>query len=327
MVRFFQSAYLSRYLIIFFLAAILWIPTFIVKTNYTGDSLPLFKTILWIVGNNFYVFTSLAFLITLTSALAFNQLCSEFGISDKVSTMSGFLFVLLASSNSYFTIMSPFIPATFLLLLLIRNLFAIPHANNQIPLAYNSGFIVGISALFYTQIALLILVVWIALYIHRAKSWRSYVVSAIGLASPFLFAFVWYFWTDQLDSFVSLWENLFEIGNLNQFIEMPFLDLANAIVIFIFVLFAMLKVLAGLREKNINLRRNLMISFYFFVLVVLMVLFGGQPQGMYLFILPSGILLVQSLNKLVKVRLVNIVLTLIVLLSLVVQYAKLESLL
>lgn len=326
MVRFFQSAYLTRYILIFFLAAIYWIPTFIVKPVFTGESLPAFKALLWLIGNNFYMSASLAFIITLISALAFNQLCSEFGISDRVSTISGFLFVVLASSSSFFTTMSPFILATFLLLLLIRNLFAIPNSNYPIPLAYNSGFLVGLAALFYTQIALLILVVWMALYIHRAESWRSYVVSTIGLASPFLFAFVWYFWTNQLDNFISLWVNLFKVGDLKQFIEMSFIDLANAVIIFFFVLYAMLKVLAGLREKSINLRRNLMISFYFFVIVVLMVLISGQPEGMYLFVLPSGILLVQTLNKPSKERLVNMVLTLLIFLILATQYAKLESL-
>jgi hypothetical protein len=327
MVRFFQSAYLTRYLVIFFLAAIYWIPTFIVKTTFVGESLPVFNAFLWLLGNNFYVSTILAFLITLSSALALNQLCSEFGISDKVSTLGGFLFILLASSSSFFTTMLPFIPATFLLLLLLRNLFSIPHANNPIPLAYNSGFLVGFAALFYTQIALLIMVVWIALYIHRAESWRSYVVSTIGLASPFLFAFVWYFWTDQLNDFISLWVNLFKVGNLNSFIEMSYLNMAGAIIIFFFVLYAMLNVLAGLREKSINLRRNLMISFYFFVIVVLMVLLSGQPEGMYLFVLPSSILLVQTLNKPPRERLVNMVLILLVFLLLATQYSKLASLL
>jgi hypothetical protein len=327
MVRFFQSAYLTRYLIIFFLAAIYWIPSFIVEPTFDGDSLPVFEAVLWLLGNNFYITTSVAFLITLTSALAFNQLCSEFGISDKVSTMGGFLFVLLASSGTTFTTMLPFIPATFILLLLLRHLFSIPHSAGPIPLAYNSGFLVGLAALFYTQIALLILVVWIALYVHRAESWRSYVVSTIGLASPFLFAFVWYFWTDQLDVFISLWIELFKVGDLNRFIEMSYFDMGVAILIFFFVLSAMLNVLAGLRERSINLRRNLMISFYFFVVVVFMVLIGGQPEGMYLFILPSGILLVQTLNKPSKERLANIVLTLLVFLILVSHYAKLGSLL
>lgn len=327
MVRFFQSAYLTRYIVIFFLTAIFWIPTFIVKTTFLGESLPTFEAFLWLLGNNFYVSTSLAFLITLTSALAFNQLCSEFGISDRVSTIGGFLFVLLASSSSFFTAMLPFIPATFILLLLLRNLFSIPHADKQIPLAFNSGFLIGFAALFYTQIAFLILVVWIALYVHRAESWRSYIVSTIGLASPFLFAFVWYFWTDQLNDFVSLWVNLFKIGDLTQFIEMSYLNMASAIIIFFFVLYAMLKVLASLREKSINLRRNLMISFYFFVIVVLMVLLSGQPEGMYLFVLPSAILLVQTLNKPSRERFVNMVLTLLILLILVTQYSKLASLL
>lgn len=327
MVRFFQSAYLTRYLVIFFLTAIFWIPTFIVKTTFPGESLPTFEAFSWLLGNNFYISTSLAFLITLTSALAFNQLCSEFGISDRVSTLGGFLFILLASSNTAFTSMLPFIPATFILLLLLRHLYAIPHSNSPIPLAYNSGFLVGLAALFYTQIAILILVVWIALYIHRAESWRSYIVSAIGLASPFLFAFVWYFWTDQLNDYVNLWVNLFKVGDLAQFIKMSYLNMASAIIIFFFVLYAMLKVLASLREKSINLRRNLMISFYFFVIVVIMVLLSGQPEGMYLFVLPSAILLVQTLNKPPKERLVNMVLILLVFLLMATQYSKLASLL
>jgi len=327
MVRFFQSAYLSRYLLILLLAILFWTPTFITGTAFTGDSMPTFNLLLWVFAENFYTATAFALLLTLISALALNQICSEFGISEKVSTLAGFLFIVLSSSAGNFTTMSPFIPATFLLILLVRYLYSIPHNKNLIALAYNSGLLVGLAALFYTQIAFLILVVWIANYIHRSDTWRSYVVSVIGLATPFIFAFVWYFWTDRTSDFAELWINNTKLGNINQFLQMGMMDIITSAYIFVVVFFTMLNVLAGLREKNINLRRNLMITFYFFIITVLLVIFSAKPEGMYLFIIPSVILLVQALNKPSKERLLNFILSILILLVLINQCSKLFYLL
>lgn len=326
MVSYFQSGYLSRYLFIFFLAAIYWVPSFIIQTIYSGESLPAFNGLLWLCGNNYYISLTLAFFIIIFSALAFNHLCSDYGISEKVSTLGGFLFIVLSSSQTFFTTMSPFVIITFILLVLIRFLYAIPESNNQISLSYNSGLLVGFAALFYTQTIFLLLVIWIALYIHRSDSWRNYIVAIIGVTTPILFAFIWYFWTDRFEDFLNLWINLTQSGDLNQFLEMDVLNMVISVFIFLFVLFAILRVLAGLREKSINLRRNLMITFYFFVAIVLMVLFSAQPEGIYLFVIPSSILLVQTLNKPPKERLINLTLSILVLLIFINQYSKLLNL-
>lgn len=323
MLRFFQSAHLSRYLFIITLAAIYWIPTFVVQTNYSGEQLPFFKTGLWLCGNNYFLLLTVAFVITLFSALAFNQICSESGITERISTLGGFLFIVLASSESFFTIMSPFISITFILLLLIKLLYAIPHANDKIPLAFNSGFLVSLASLCYSQTIFLILVIWIAFYIHRSANWRNFVVSFIGLATPILFLFVWYFWTDQLNVFVGLWHNLFKVGNASKIIELPYPDLTVLIGSLLLVIVAILKIFSGLREKSINLRRNLMITFYFFIVVLCMVFFSGQTEELQLFVIPSAIFLAHAFNKTSKQRIPNLVLTILLLLIFLNQYSKL----
>jgi hypothetical protein len=301
----------------------LWIPSFIVHTNFEGTSLPFYKLLAWLAGNNYYLLMVAAFLIIIFSALIINNLCSENGISAKVSLLGGFLFIVVASALTFYTGMSPFIWANLLLLLLLRLLYLFPSSTNHIVLSYNAGFLAGVASLFFTQLFLFIVVIWMAFLIHRSGSWRNYFVALTGALTPVLFLFTWYFWNDQTDMIVTLILGFFDFPGFIAFLQMNKLDIALLIILTVLVIFSVFRSVPQLRKKNINLRRNLQITLYFFIFSVLIIFLTGKVNSFQLIVIPSSIILVHTLSNLKKGRWANIVLTVFISLIIVNQFMKL----
>lgn len=323
MIRYFQSGYLSRYIVIFILAIIFWIPSFIVQTNSEGISLPFYQLLSWLTGNNYYILTSLAFSIILFSSLIINNLCTETGISAKISMLGSFLFIVVASALTFYTEMSPFIWINLLLLLMLRLLYFFPASNNHIADSFNAGFLVGVASLFFTQIIFFIILVWMAFFIHRSGSWRNYLVALIGAFSPNVFALIWYLWNDRTDEFINLWSNLFDYSGISAFLQMIKMDSVVLIFLVAVVIFSIFISYPSLWKKSINLSRNLQITLYFFLFSILIVFLSGNVSSIQLFIIPSSIILVHSFNELKRGRLANILLTVFIGLIIVNQFLKL----
>ena len=323
MIRYFQSGYLSRYIVIFILAVVFWTPSFIVQTNSGGISLPFYQLLSWIAGNNYYILISVAFSIVLFSSLIINYLCTEIGISAKISMLGSFLFIIVASALTFYTEMSPFIWVNLLLLLMLRLLYFFPASNNHIADSFNAGFLVGVASLFFAQAILFVFLIWMAFFIHRSGSWRNYLVALIGAIMPHIFALTWYFWNDRTDEFINLWSNLFDYSGLSAFLQMNTMDSIVLIFLAVLVIFSMFHSFSKIRKKSINVRRNLQITLYFLLFSILIVFLSGNVSSIQLFIVPSSIILVHSFNELKRGRLVNILLTVFIGLIIVNQFLKL----
>ena len=323
MLRFFQSGYLSRYFFIIGLAFIFWIPSGITSADYAGDQLPLYRAVLWLTGNIYFIYLALAFTLTLFTALIINHISAENGITERVSTLSAFLYILIASSQSYITVMSPFIWVNLFIVILMWLLYSIPFTSNQLTLAFNSGFLVGMAVLFYTPMVFLVLVIWIAFLIHSANAWRNYAVSAIGVSIPVTYIFIWYFWFDRLPEFYENWKNLFSIPNLQAFLSLSLLDLFIIVILVIAIVISVFKVSASLREKSINIRRNLIVTVYFFIVILSIVILQDNPNSSLMLAMPGTLILSNLLNSTIKTKIFNSILVVMVILILVDQYLKL----
>ncbi len=322
MLHYFQSAYLSRYIVVFALALIYWVPTFIILPEFSQDFnsfivLPVFR------GKALLFFTALAFATSLLTALIANQIASDSGFIGRVSTVGLFVFVLFSSSLASFPNYSAFILINLMFVLFIRLLFLIPESNTQIFLSFNAALILGVSSLLFLPVVYLIVVLWIALVIHRAGNPRNYIASVIGLLTPFLFTFIWFFWFDRLDEFVFAFESLLLI-NPGYLLSFQVLNYTILFIIMILTLISTLRATAKLTEKNINQRRNLMIILYFLLFVTTVaVLFGSYETALLILCIPSALLVSHSLQETKKARPFNMVLITLIVLVLINHYLKL----
>lgn len=326
MLKYFQAAYISRYIVILFVAILLWAPSLILPTSLDLINPSVSESTWWSFVLNEYFLTIVAFVIVLLSGLFVNQVATENGLTGRISVLPLFLFILLASSLLGFTNANQFVLVNLLLILIFRLLFSIPNTDNQIPVIFNASFLLGISSLFYSQLLILLLLIWVSLIIHRSNNWRNYSASIIGLALPYLFLFTWYFWNDQTNLFTAIWSDLFTISPVWN-MAYGIMDIIISFVLLILVFFSFINAVSSLTEKSINLRRNLIIVSYSTVLIFIIILFfHSYTSTGLLMAVPSALLMANHFNHLRKHKLINIILGFLLFAIFINQYLRLISL-
>lgn len=323
MLSLFRKAYFFNYLIGFVFIIVCWLPAFFIPQDTVASEVLKYDTILKAGFTNVYLLNFLGLFVTLISSLILNHLNTEYGMTGKLMTIGVFFFSMLSVSLSPFAIMNPFILINFFLFFFIRNLFRLPIVENPITLVFNSSLMLGFASLYFIKILFLIPVIWIALIIHRTNSWRNYISSLIGIAVPYLFIVTWYFWSDQLGDFILKMKSLL-IFTFNIGFTMEITDIIILTTLTIFLIVAVLKTMARLTEKNINLRRNLIICIYFLMItVVTIILFGPGLNSLLIAVIPASIILSNAFHNIRKIKIYNFSFAVLAIFIIINQYLKL----
>ena len=166
----------------------------------------------------------------------------------------------------------------------------------------------------------LVLLVWLTIFVHRVMNLRFLVVSLVGIATPFFFIMVWFFFTGNLHEQLFNLISYFKIST-----EIPIFDnvlnITSIAIITILTLMSVFGVLAMLSEQNINTRRNLLIVVLFFVInTAILVVFNTNIEFLLTLLIPIVLLITYWLNQVRRPKVYNIILTILLLLILVNQY-------
>lgn len=311
MIKFFNTGHLSRYIAAFFLLASFWLPAFLNPIAYASVAEPAFLIISNLIDINPYFPVGLALLISIFSALLANQIATDFEFSSRFSSLGVFFFVLLSSSLPEFLTLNPIILSNVFILFLLKNIFRFPVSASAIPISFNSGLLIGIASLFYPPLLILLFFLWGAIFIHRLTDWRNFAASLIGIIMPYLFLFTWYLWAGSvIGNAKHLFEDYFFIRNIQ--LASFSINYLIMIILLLIIVVSALNTLGRLREKNINLRRNLMVTVLYLAFVLLLSWYYGKiMETMLLIAVPAALLLANSTSQSKKLKLFNIVIYLL----------------
>ncbi|MEJ2593970.1 MAG: hypothetical protein P8100_02300 [bacterium] len=322
MIRYFQSAYPSQYIVIFLLLFIYWIPGILITSGiydmefvsgemfYAWDKTPGYRISL----------LAIAFIITAITALLINNLVSSSGISGKIGTTGAFIYILLASSLSFLTVPHLFFIVNFLMVLLTKLLFSIPESKNQPVSLFNAGFISGVASLIAPELVVMLLLIWSSLLFHRSNHWRNFLSSLSGISVPWVFLWVWHFWSDSLPRFREIWHQtpfFTDLQILTVNVDLNFIILA---LIFLLTLMISFHVWVSMRGKNINLRHNLAITISFFLTGLLCLVLSKDRLYVMVAFIPATLLIVDFLETVRYRKIYDILLILFMLFLLINQY-------
>ncbi|HEY9115509.1 MAG TPA: DUF6427 family protein [Bacteroidales bacterium] len=312
MLKYFSSGHLSRFITIFFLIVLFWLPAFIAHHIYVPDfGNPLFLFLFQLTAFNIYLQISIALLITIGSALVVNQIAADFEFSSRFSSLAIFFFILCSSAFISFFSFNPILLANLFLFFFLKNIFSFPSSSTPITSTFNAGLLLGIASLFFAPLLIFLVFLWLAIIVHRMNDWRNFATSMIGILIPYLFLFTWYLWTE------SVFENANNLATAYFLIpEIKFpsysLNLLITTIFMIVITVSGFSVLTHLREKNIKLRRNLMITLLYLVFTILLsILYQNINQTMLLIAIPASLILTNSVNPGKKMKIFNIVIYLL----------------
>ena len=230
--------------------------------------LPIFNNSISVIYSHYYFSASTVFvlglLLPLLQSVGLNNLIYEKDVIKKNSLVLAPVFLLLGA---------PFVSQvdgwiiSFLLLFYLNALFSSYQKDRPFSESFNANFLLGTIVLFYSDILLLFPLIIVAFLTFRNMSWRSVLISLIGLALPILFYWIYTFifgysfvFNVPTFKFVS-----FSVPIIN---TLSYAEIIWYTVVMIILLFSFLELVLWMYKKSIRSRKSFFIILAYFILLL-----------------------------------------------------------
>ncbi len=264
LIRFFRNNYFIQFIGLLFLGVVLWINVFIspppiVENSFTS---PLYNLLTSIIHNHL-ILILIAFLFLITEAIYLNYLLVKHEILQRNTFIAAAVYLVLMSHSLQLQHLYPALISHFFILTAIDALLQIDLKGDYLRLSYKTGLYIGIATLFYLPSASLLILIWITLLIYHIPNWRPWVIPILGLLSPYLFLFTFYFWMDNAYEFLIHYQDYFSQIKMMVSSNDGYEQIIMTILAF-FISISFFRVLGQLSNKKIAIRKKILIILYFF---------------------------------------------------------------
>ncbi len=175
------------------------------------------------------------------------------------------IFVLIVSGLLTLHALHPVYFALLFLLLCVDRIFQSYGMEKFHGNAFEAGFFIGVGSLFYFSLIFFFPIIWVGfLLIKKRSQWRNFALPVVGLLIPWLFAWAYYFLTNQSEVLLNTvlvnfkTDNHFLRGNIPLQIYLSFLTLMTLLGSFF--------LLNQYDEKKISTRKNFQVFFLIFLI-------------------------------------------------------------
>lgn len=276
--------------------------------NFFSKSKPINYIVLLALFLVFFVFSAFS------KELSFD-LVYEFGWFLIIFSVYNFILIKnnLTFDNTYaflfFVLLIGFFPdtiainktfyANLTLLLYVRKVYSLQRKKNVLKKLFDAGFWLGVSFLIEPYAPLLLVLLYIAIYLHQRFTYQTITAPLIGFLCPVILFFTYHFWFDNLEKFWLLF-------NWSFYPDLRFYSHEKSLfsIVFIGVFLAastLMKSPKTLAVKN-TFRKNwilILTHLAIVTIILLLVVDGSGSEFLYGFfpisvILANGIELVQK---------------------------------
>ena len=224
----------------------------------------------------------LAILIPVLQSVGLNNLIYEKDIIKKNSL------VVAPISLLFYT---PFISnvddwiVSFALLFYLNTIFACFQKEKPFSLSFNANFLISSISIFYTEVLLLYPLIFIVFLIYNNLTWRSFLISIIGISTPI--AIYWtYSFIFNLPFNYYLPEYSLPDLTFPLFKEYSYIKLIWFILVFIIVTCSFLELFFWMYKKSIRSRK----SFFIILAYLFILLFVNFQNSCFIILTPITII-------------------------------------
>lgn len=204
-------------------------------------------------------------------------------------------------------------------LLFLRKIYSLRSPKKTVEKVYDGGFWLGIFFILEPNFITLIVLHYLAIYLHKRLNINTLIIPILGFCTPLLVYFSYLFWYDKTETFLKLFEFPFHFSFSvlsNDKFYIPFLVVGFSLLLSIVLKSSKtLTVSNSFRRNWILLIVNLLLSLFFICTKTEFVI----NNFIYLFF-PVSIIIANGLEMLPKNSYKNIVLYLFLVGSIVVQF-------
>ena len=216
MIRLFRTKNLICLVLVPLAAVLLWLGPLMTPPKVdTQFAMPLFTKIFEALQFSWVLKTILAMLLSLALGFLLNWVATNNEVTNN-NYLTALIFIILTTSGQAIgKLNAPLFANIFLILALLR-IFKMYKTDGTLGPPFDAGMLISLASFFYFPASGMVLMLFMAIAMLRAFSWRDYAVAAIGLIIPYLFLSVYYFWFDKLPTFFNYYIiEPFSIRNLN----------------------------------------------------------------------------------------------------------------
>ena len=295
----------------------LWIYTFIdpVPMVIPTDHL---KMPFYALVSGLFEYKSLAsiiftFILILLQALLLVQFNKKYILINHRTYMPALLYIIIASSFVQLQRLNPVILGLLFVFIAIDFIYGTYRVEYSLSRLYLAGFFIAIASLFWAPFAVLFVVIWISLTILHPFIGREWLVSLLGLLTPYLFVFVYYFvFTDNL--FLVLLNNIIKsLQLIKSFYHIHYSYYIFYGLVLLIILFASFHIVRNLPKKKIKTRKYFIINWWIFIIGLFMFLLlrNVKYEIIYLLGIPVSFLLTDYFYEIKKDWYLNTIITLL----------------
>lgn len=198
-IRFFKSGFPVQYITIGAIGIVLWIRGFIdpVSMPKPDGPVPLYTIIYDLLSGMPTIAAMMGFILVLGESFWLTAIMNKHELVLKNSSLSALVFFVLMSFIPDQLTITPINITLFFLILILKNLLRSYNKPEHLDLVYSAGFFIAVAGLFYIPFLIWFAFVPISFVIFRSGQWREWIVSLIGIVTPFIFLSVFYFWFNE----------------------------------------------------------------------------------------------------------------------------------
>lgn len=277
LIRFFKQSYLQQFLALFFIQLILW-GKYLFSPQDTGIFIrihPLYNLSLNLIDENPWVMTFIAFCLLALAAILINVIMIRNELAPNNSLIPALVFITLMShAPSLLTLYPELIAIVFILLSIDRIMQCFGESDilviNNI---LSASILISLASLSYLPAIIFILLIWISMFIFRQLSIRIWAISFIGLSLPYTYYIAYNYIFDKPQDIYITWLRFFiDIKPIT--IDYPDPTYVIWGLITVFAIIAIFHTLTHLNERNVNIRRKVMVIVWLFIISLPISLFG-----------------------------------------------------
>ena len=197
------------------------------------------------------------------------------GLISKRSYLPALIFILLSSSINEIKYFQPVIMANFFIIFSLIQIFDTYKIEKVFSNFFNSGFLISVASLFYFNSIYFIVIVWIGLLIIRDFNFREWIITFIGIITPYFIAFAIYFVFDDINIFlINIQKNLAFEKTMIQYNQYDIAFFSYVVLITVISIFYLITIFNTQKIST----RHYYLTFIFFICLII-VLFVLSPSA------------------------------------------------
>ncbi|MBW6491788.1 MAG: hypothetical protein K0B15_11415 [Lentimicrobium sp.] len=274
--------FIQSVLLLAVMALLLFTPSADLSFNYNSfNSIPLFDAFKSIILPDNLLSKLSEIVIFVIIGYLFNLLAIKNELIPKKSIFILLIFVLflLIADSISGNFVTPVV--TLLLLNSLYNVIRMFSEQNAYSRVMNAAISVSIASLLYPQSVIFIIFIWLSFFTLRISSWREWVISIVGLLTPYFYFAVYLFLTDKLPLAYAGYKQFFMIYQIN-FNGFGFWEVMALILPLIMLMLSIPVFVSDASERVIAIRKKMWLMLNFLWIGIIVFIISGKTGGVWL---------------------------------------------